>query len=43
MKIRHEVIFQNELFSWGDSGRSQSLKITYFYFLGLFVTGLLEP
>ena len=26
-----------------DSGRSQSLKITYFYFLGLFVTGLLEP
>jgi hypothetical protein len=26
MKIRHEVIFQNEMFSWKDSGRSQSLK-----------------
>ena len=36
MKIRHEIIFQNELFSGRGSGRSQSLKINYlpFIFLG---------
>ncbi len=36
MKILHEVIFQNELFSGRGSGRSQSLKINHlpFIFLG---------
>ena len=30
MKIRHEVIFPNELFSGRDSGRSQSLTINQY-------------
>jgi hypothetical protein len=37
MKIRYEVIFQNELFSWRDSGRSQSLKINQYLLFSLVI------
>jgi hypothetical protein len=41
MKIRHEVIFQDELCSLKDSGRSHSLKINqYLLFSWAFCWGI---
>ena len=37
MKIRHEVIFPNELFSWSGSGRSQFLKINQYLLFSLVI------
>ena len=42
MKIRHEVIFPNELFSGRGSGRSQSLKINHYLLFSWVFVGVLQ-